>query len=864
MAVSKKAAARLETEIEKYRVECNWEKVSELIKNTKSKTPPLESLTHLALGESELELYLLQNPPGKTLSKDASKQLASAKHHLHLAAKSGSKHVLRIDAQLLLAKLDYTLGEYGDVLKLFDKIHLDEISKSSMSCTRLKAVAEAFAIKGMCKEQMLSAIEDTSQKEKLKEEIVQCFEKAGDMALLYLQEVDKGRGAGSVLSSTSSLGGGGNLVGPVLETAVQRAPLIHIQEGKLDKGIGRFRQILKAVEARTSQGIRTTMARELAEVLLRGVCKNRYTPPPIEKEVEKEEKSSTPSSLPRGPGSASLSSLKPVSSRSSFKPKMYTTESLFVPKNVEEEALLLLLISELQVNRDVVLSRSKEHAQSREHSFLHATAVYDLLAITLSRRVQFSMLADFLDGTMKFSYQEFHMWYQFALALISAGRHTRALLVLRECATMQPENGPVLLQATKICLEKLNMINEGIEFAEKAVALGEGSPFIAKSYLWLGVGYSLKANETSIHTERQELQKKALKALEKSNSLDAGDFLVLYHIAWQLAISRQIPEAVLKVREALRLNGEHIPSLHLLALLLSAQKQYIEALGLIEVACNQYPDSMSLMFTKVKLEELQSGPEEALMTCKQMLSTWKETYDAMQSEESSRGTGLLDVVMSDRRSLAQMHLSEYSDRDSVSNAAILGGTWKSSIHNSIAASRVEHALSEVASSEGSSIPKQGRSQQIWMMQAHIWLAIAELYLSLEKPNEARACVQEASLLFPLSHHILFVRGCIHEYNQDFAEAKTCYDSALAINPSHIKSMQSLGAVLLSLEQYEMAEKVLRDAVNIDPTAHMAWINLGKVLEAQGEFESASDCLLTGLQLESTCPVQPFTTAGKLA
>ena len=41
MAVSKKAAARLETEIEKYRVECNWEKVTELIKNTKTKIPAL-------------------------------------------------------------------------------------------------------------------------------------------------------------------------------------------------------------------------------------------------------------------------------------------------------------------------------------------------------------------------------------------------------------------------------------------------------------------------------------------------------------------------------------------------------------------------------------------------------------------------------------------------------------------------------------------------------------------------------------------------------------------------------------------------------------------------------------------------------
>lgn len=47
-----------------------------------------------------------------------------------------------------------------------------------------------------------------------------------------------------------------------------------------------------------------------------------------------------------------------------------------------------------------------------------------------------------------------------------------------------------------------------------------------------------------------------------------------------------------------------------------------------------------------------------------------------------------------------------------------------SIHNSLAASRVEHALSEVASSTGSFIPKTG-SQQLWMIQAHIWLAIGK-------------------------------------------------------------------------------------------------------------------------------------------
>ena len=54
----------------------------------------------------------------------------------------------------------------------------------------------------------------------------------------------------------------------------------------------------------------------------------------------------------------------------------------------------------------------------------------------------------------------------------------------------------------------------------------------------------------------------------------------------------QIPEALQKVRGALKLKPDDMNSLHLLALLLSAQKQFSEALNVIEVAANQYPDKI--------------------------------------------------------------------------------------------------------------------------------------------------------------------------------------------------------------------------------------------------------------------------------
>lgn len=61
----------------------------------------------------------------------------------------------------------------------------------------------------------------------------------------------------------------------------------------------------------------------------------------------------------------------------------------------------------------------------------------------------------------------------------------------------------------------------------------------------------------------------------------------------------------------------------------------------------------------------------------------------------------------------------------------------------------------------------------------------------------------------------------------------------------------------------MAEKVLREAINIDPTAFEAWHLLGVVMEAQDEHEAASECLMTAIDLEATHPIVPLTVIPRL-
>ncbi|KAI4879346.1 hypothetical protein NFI96_026340 [Prochilodus magdalenae] len=116
-----------------------------------------------------------------------------------------------------------------------------------------------------------------------------------------------------------------------------------------------------------------------------------------------------------------------------------------------------------------------------------------------------------------------------------------------------------------------------------------------------------------------------------------------------------------------------------------------------------------------------------------------------------------------------------------------------SVHaTSIAASRVEQALSEVASSLQSSAPKQGPLHP-WMTLAQIWLHAAEVYIGMLKPAEALACTQEAASLFPLSHNVLFMKGQVAELRGNTEEAKRWYEEALSISPTHVKSMQRLPA-----------------------------------------------------------------------
>uniref|UniRef100_A0A0K8TA39 Tetratricopeptide repeat protein 7 N-terminal domain-containing protein n=2 Tax=Lygus hesperus TaxID=30085 RepID=A0A0K8TA39_LYGHE len=820
MTTKSNKGVRLETDIEKCREESNWKKVIELSDQLKLKHNSQGPLCNFLLGEGKLEMFLEECPPLESNIGKARAGLADAKKCLLIAAgEQGVKAGVALDAHLLLGKLHYATGHYEEALKHFMEADLHSLTEKPLPSRSLKIVAESYAVKGLSLEKVPPSSTSKYKHVEWEEQMVRSFELAGDLTLLYLQEQDKLQQQNNINTGTTGShspqpAAPSVHMGPILETALQRAPLLHILGGRLPAAVNRYRNMLQAQESTGTHSLRLTLTRQLAEVLLRGYTGTKYTPPNGDTRIKK------------------------TTSASPWKPQTYSGPNLFMPRNECEEIILLLLISDAMAGREAVLSQSPEFKEARIRALSNATAVYDLLTIVLVRWNQISLLHESLERALKFSYEEPHIWYQRALCLENMGQYGLAFEVTKEVARMLSNKVSPCLLAAKICYQHLNDAYEGIEWSEIALQREISNPkgLLSRCYLYIGIGNHYAAVTTHLKTNKHTFNNAAVEAFSKAQQVDPNDHLIEYYIAMNCACRGQIFEAMTHIKSALKLCPEHAPSLHLMILLLTAQKQYNEATALLLTSLSDFPDSLDLHYVKAHLELHTQGGDTALLTAKNMLILWKVLHEEQTLNDQN-----------DTKSVFQLYTSAMSDKDS------------SSLHaHSLAASKVEQALSEVASSLSTFTPKPG-PQRAWLLQLQIWLLLAELYLSMDQIPSAAACIQEATNIYPLSHQIMYTRGLVHEKKNEFTEARQCFQNAISINPSHVKSLQHLGLMYHYLGNQRMAEKTLRDAARIDPYSPTTWFNLGKVLESLGDHLRASDCMATALQVETVNPILPFTS-----
>uniref|UniRef100_A0AAY4DF74 Tetratricopeptide repeat protein 7 N-terminal domain-containing protein n=1 Tax=Denticeps clupeoides TaxID=299321 RepID=A0AAY4DF74_9TELE len=597
------------------------------------------------------------------------------------------------------------------------------------------------------------------------------------------------------------------------------AALLYLQE--LDKvcmpvrlkniiGAHQLRRVMRVVESRGSQTFRKSVARKLAEVLLSSISEDGYWNP-----------LSTPPNA------------------------CLNREGTTHPKDdVVEEAILLLLITESMASADAILSRTPEHSDAREASVQDTSSVYDLLTIGLARRGQYDMLSECLERAMKFSFNEFHIWYQLGLSLMASGKGVAAVSVLKECAKMSPQDPTPPLLATKICINQLHWLKEAEALAQSVIDMDErAEEALPRAHLAIGLCLSLRASDATLKADRDDLNRKALQTLQKAHTLDPQDPQIALYLSLQLALIRQVSAAMEPLEAALSLRSDELHSLHLLALLLSAQKHHQHALDTINLALSQHPENFNLLFTKVKLEETVFGPSQALQTCEEMLHLWQSRYDNTRSRSVQLHRSKSGQLSQKQPSGPHLILPDFQETETGSQSA-----------PSLAVSRLEQAMSEVSAI--SSAHRQGPTY-IWTTLERIWLQAGELFMAQGRLKEAQFCVQEAGLLFPSSHSVLLLRGRLAELRGNLAEAKSLYDEALAINPRGHHILLHLGKLLVHMGRVALGEKFLRDALQAQSTAHEAWSGLGEALQNHG-CSQAQNCFLTALELESSCPIRPFT------
>lgn len=595
-----------------------------------------------------------------------------------------------------------------------------------------------------------------------------------------------------------------------------------IKIGKLNEAIDRYRNMLCAVEVRSTQRLRQTLARQLAEVLLRGVSGQRYVPP------------------------TKLSPSKSVSARRIWEPKKYLNKNQFVPKNLQEETVLLLLIAESIAVKEAVLSQSPEFEKERLHAMGNATSIYDLMSLAIIRYGQSQLLCESFEKALKFSHGEQHVWNQYALSLTTTGKHAHALKAWEEFSRIQPNDTLGYLLSARICYEHLGLIKQGIDCANEAVKRATNKSKTSRAHLYMGIGLLHVAFSSYLKADRERYNKLAHEALEKALQNDQNDHLVEFYLAYYHAYNNNIVEALTHAKTALTLRAEHAASLYLLTLLLTANGKPREASQVVEEALEEFPQDMNLLYLQAQIQLYLEDIDACLETMQKMFVVWKTLYDPQGQDGKTELDG--NEKQSETKSVVfQIHTSQMSDRDS------------NSVHAaSLAASRIEHALSEAASSLSSFNPRSGPRKE-YIVQLKIWLLLAEVYLAIDQPNEAMNCITEANLIYPMSHQLMYMKGQVHLYLLQYEDAKQCFINAVSTNPSHTDALRALGETHLALGKAGLAEFCLMDAAKISPNDPKIWHALGEVKETLEDFSASADCFATAIYLEPTCPIIPFNT-----
>ena len=191
----------------------------------------------------------------------------------------------------------------------------------------------------------------------------------------------------------------------------------------------------------------------------------------------------------------------------------------------------------------------------------------------------------------------------------------------------------------------------------------------------------------------------------------------MYQLALLFACLRQLPDAVQCTASALAICPNHLPTLYLFCLILTAQKSYVEAAQLADrIIAYDSASARQVSFVKAKIDRIIHGPQRAMLTLKQLLVAWRQHQSDLQASLANAPIELDDAdnqSVASTPSMAASHITVSAMSGPTGSSAVVvgGGPANSiidpgeagapSIHGSMAGvSRIESELTSTLFTSG--------------------------------------------------------------------------------------------------------------------------------------------------------------------
>ncbi|KAK5799043.1 hypothetical protein F5H01DRAFT_115541 [Linnemannia elongata] len=372
------------------------------------------------------------------------------------------------------------------------------------------------------------------------------------------------------------------------------------------------------------------------------------------------------------------------------------------------------------------------------------------------------------------------------------------------------------------------------------------------AYQCQGIAYGLQASTTHEPHQRPQLYTKAVESLENAIKIAPGAFDSQYLLALQYAEMREIAKAILTVKQSIGLNSSHIPSWHLLALLLSSQKDYERALGICAVGLKESEwdlaqtdgfsasqldgeDYLALRVTQAILQDQVHGPEAGLEHEEALFSLYTRVF---APEPSSMGESLYDIQNVQRRDQSDNNVIVNVSPSVVVNGGTTTGRPRS---GSILSSRSRNG----GGSDVGSIIGASNSNTLEVPKANYASSITSSIGSSPNkhrkipPPAAAAGANQASL----GRSLLSLPPPVQR-----PTTKSVMRTARA-NKVLVTLWLMSASAFRRLSRMEDALKAVEEAERVDASSPDVWYQLGLLYAAQEDRETASVSFSKALALD---------------